>query len=159
MSGPGARFSASVAVMNSASDVRSTMLAAPQLNQRLAGHSMHGPLIHLHRAETLVEVDRADVPVQHRPFQPAAAPLQRRARQVAQQLFAATLAAKLLPHVQILEVDAGLGEERGEVGEEQCEARNLVANPRDHDLCSRALAEQLLAELLFGGLAFVEEAL
>src|SRR5688572_32858150 len=129
MSGPGARFSASVAVMNSASDVRSTMLAAPQLHQRLAGHSVHGPLIHLHGAETLIEVDRAHVPVEHRPFEPAAASLQRRARKVAQQLFTTALAAKLLPHVQIFEVDAGLGEERGEVGEEQREAGNLVANP------------------------------
>src|SRR5687767_1708550 len=125
MSGPGARFSASVAVMNNASEVRSTMLAAPELHQRVAGHSMHGPLIHLHGAETLIEVDRAHVPVEHRPFEPAAAPFQRQARKVAQQLFAAALAAKLLPHVQILEVDAGLGEERGEVGEEQRKAGDL----------------------------------
>ena len=53
---------------------------------------------------------------------------------MAQQLFAAALAAKLLPHVQILEVDPGLCEERREVGEEQREAGDLVADPRDHDL-------------------------
>src|SRR5678815_4995813 len=100
MSGPGARFSASVAVMNSASGARSNMLAASQLRERLAGHAMHGPLVHLYRAETLVEVDRAHVPVEDRPLQPAAVTLQRQPRQVPQQRLAAALAAKLLSDVQ-----------------------------------------------------------
>src|SRR4029453_11865176 len=110
MSGPGARFSASVAVMNSASDVRS-IIAAAEFHERIAGHAMHGPLIHLHRAEALVELYRAHVPIEHRPFQPTAATLQRRARQVTQQSLAATLATKFLPHVQIFQIDPRLAEE------------------------------------------------
>src|SRR5262245_45885766 len=97
MSGPGARFSASVAVMNKASEARSIMGAAAELHERIAAHAMHRPLIHRHRAETLVELDRAHVPVEHRPLQPPAAALQCEAREMPQQGFAAALAAKLLP--------------------------------------------------------------
>src|SRR6185436_20841543 len=100
MSGPGARLSASVAVMNRASDAGSIIGAATELHERVAAQAMHGPLIHRHGAEALVEIDSAHVPVEHRPLQPAAAALQRQAREVPQQRFAATLAAKLLPHVQ-----------------------------------------------------------
>src|SRR5262245_52372930 len=142
MSGPGARLSASVAVMNSASEARSTTLAAPQPGQRLAAYAMHGPLAHRHRAEALVEIDRAHVPVEDRPLQPAAVALDREACEVPQQRFAAALAAKLLPDVQILEIDAGLRQEGREVVEEQGEAGDLLAHPRDHDLGARARTEQ-----------------
>src|SRR4030095_11961977 len=159
MSGPGARFSASVAVMNSASDARSNMLAAPQSGERIAGYAMHCPLVHRHGAEALVEVDRAHVPVEDRPLQPAAAALERGARQMTQQRLAQTLPAKLLPHVEIFEIDPGLRQEGREVGEEQREAGDLGAEPRDHDLAARTRTEQLLAQLFFRRLHFVEELL
>src|SRR4026207_787449 len=108
MSGPGARFSASVAVMNSASDTRSNMVGAPQFGEPVASHAMRGPRAHRQGAETLVEVDRAHIPVEDRPFQPAAIALQRKAREMTQQHLTAALAPKLLPHVQILEIDPGL---------------------------------------------------
>ena len=56
-----------------------------ELHERVAGHAMDGPLVHLDGTETLVEVDRAQVPVEHRPFEPTATALERRARQVPQQ--------------------------------------------------------------------------
>src|SRR5688572_3805414 len=101
MSGPGARLSASVAVMKSASDVAST-IAVRQACQRFAGHAIGRPLVHRHRTEALVEVDRSLIPIQDRPLEPTAAPLHGKAGQVLQQRGAAAMAAKLLAHVQIL---------------------------------------------------------
>src|SRR5262245_40706154 len=129
MSGPGARLSASVAVMNSAREAASIM-GLRQPGQRLAGDAIDRPLVHRHGAELLVDVDRPLLPVEHGPLEAATAALERDAGKVLQEERATPAAAEFLPHVQIFQVHAGLAEEGREVVEEEREPRDLVADAR-----------------------------
>src|SRR5262245_30438523 len=140
MSGPGVRLSARVAVMNSASDVsvniRTSLLlrvgALSERVQRSAADPIERPLIHRHRAERLVEVDRTDIPAEHGPLEATAAALDGDVGEMPQQRLAAAAATKRGSHEQILEVQARLAEKGREVVEEEREARDIGAATGDH---------------------------
>ncbi len=77
-------------------------LCVAELLQSRPGDAIHGPLTHRHRAEALVELDRALIPIEHRPFEPTAVALDRDSRQTTQQLLAVAAATILLTDIQSL---------------------------------------------------------
>src|SRR5256885_17140659 len=81
----------------------------------LAGEPVHGPLRVWFRAEALVKPDRAFVPVEDGPLEPAAIAFDRDPRQSFQQRPPDAGAPVLGLDEQVLEVDPGLGEEGREV--------------------------------------------
>src|SRR5438477_2215808 len=102
--------------------------------ERITGEPVHGPLGVRFGAELLVEADRVDVPVQHRPLEAAAVALHRDLGELDQQRFADALAAVRLRHVEVLEVQPGLGQER----------RVVVKEEREPDRLSVVFGEQRL---------------
>src|SRR5690349_17208479 len=82
-----------------------------QALQRGAGDPVLGPVTHRLGAQTQVEVDGGLVPVEHGPFETAAAARARDSREMAEQCLADAVAAKLRPDEEIFEVEAGLGQE------------------------------------------------
>jgi hypothetical protein len=87
---------------------------------------MDDPLLHLPRAQRLVELQRRLVPVEHGPFQPAAAAIARDARQRPQQRTPDAVTAQGGAHEQILEIQPGPADKRREVEEVQRESGGLT---------------------------------
>src|SRR5580658_6869312 len=93
-------------------------------------------------AKAAVEGDRGLVPVEHRPFEPTAAPSARRLREISEQALAGAEAPGPRPHVQILEVVSRLAEQRREVVEEEREPYGLVLETGEGDLGVGSGAEE-----------------
>src|SRR3954451_13299834 len=91
---------------------RSRATGRRQPLQRAAGEPVGRPLVHALGPEAFVELDRRRVPVEHGPIDPAAAALDREARQRHEQRLAEPAAAELRADEKVFEVDAWLAEER-----------------------------------------------
>src|SRR5207247_2545704 len=77
------------------------------------------------RAEAAVEAEGGLVPIEHGPLHPAPTTRDREPGQMREQQSADALAALILAHVQVLQVESRAAEERGEVREEQREADRI----------------------------------
>src|SRR4051812_49167667 len=119
--------------------------------ERLTREAVHGPLVVRRRAQPLVEADRVLVPVEHRPLEPAAVALDGDLCQLLQEVAADADATVFRLDEQVLEVDAGLGEERREVVKEQREPDRLAVELCDQGLGVGPLAEERVAQLLLVG--------
>src|SRR5579863_1418689 len=86
--------------------------------QPVAGEPVGGPLIHGDRAQLLIEPDGWLIPVEDRPFHPAATTRHRDFGEFDEQCKPRAFSARVRFHVEILEVDARLSPERGIVREE-----------------------------------------
>src|SRR5688500_3123276 len=85
-------------------------LSACETADRVAREAEEAPLSQRPRAEFGVEIDRRLVPVEHGPFDAAAAALVGELGDAAQQGEADATAAVRGEHEQVFEVDAGFGE-------------------------------------------------
>src|SRR6185312_17414417 len=119
--------------------------------ERRARQAENAPLVHRYRAQTAVEPDGGLVPVEDRPLEPRAAPLERGTCEVGEQLPADPPAARLRANEQILQIDSWPSLEGGEIVEEEREAERLPVAASEHDFGIAALAEEGLAEVGFGG--------
>src|ERR1700723_1795522 len=80
--------------------------AGREPGERVARQPLDGPLVHADGADGAVEADGGLVPVEDRPLEPAIAALGAHLRQPRQERLAVAAASLVLPHVQVLEVDA-----------------------------------------------------
>src|SRR5579862_7893222 len=115
------------------------------------------PLIHGDRAQLAIELDRGLVPIQHRPFQPPAAPADGRRSEPRQETAAYTEATSLGAHIEILEIDSGAADEGGEVVEEQREPDGVAVQACEDNFGVRTGTEQRSAQPRFGRLDLVLE--
>src|SRR5690606_2351518 len=97
-------------------------------------------------SERLVETNRGRVPVEHRPLEPSAAPLDGEPRHRLQEGLPVTVAALLGEHEQILQVDAGLAEPGGVGREEEREAHGAALDLTEQALEGGPSLPQLLPE-------------
>src|SRR5260370_37489395 len=84
-----------------------------------AGEAVHGPFGVRPGPQPFVEADRVEVPVEHRPLEPAALALDRQARELLEERASDAPTAMLRSHEEVLEVDPGLRQERREVVKEE----------------------------------------
>src|SRR5215212_3342160 len=96
---------------------------------------------------------------QELPFKPPAPTLLRQPRQVSQQGVSYPPATKLWLHVEILKVDSGPPQKRGEAVEEQRKARRGAFATRDEHLGTSPLPKERLAEQTLGGNNLMRETL
>src|ERR1700674_3760057 len=94
-------------------------LFSAKRGERFARQTVDGPLGVGPCTEALVETDRVAVPVEHRPFEPAAVALDRQARQLFEKRAPDTPAAMLRHYEQVFQVNPGLRQEGREVVKEE----------------------------------------
>src|SRR5262249_6809504 len=114
------------------------------------GHAHQLPLGHELRAERLVEADRGLVPVEHAPLQAPAAAFDRELREASEQRLADAVPALGRLDEEILEIEAGLAEERRESREEEREADRASVARRDERFARAARAEEGLVQQRLG---------
>jgi len=110
-------------------------------------------------AHALIELDRALVPVEHRPFHPRTATLQGEPRQVPEQRFADALATVFGAHEQVLEIQARAAHEGRVVVEKEGEPHRLLAEAGKHALGDGFLTEERLSYQRRGRHDFVQKLL
>src|SRR5437667_8390644 len=118
--------------------------------ERITGQPVHRPLGVRFGAELLVEADRVDVPVEHRPLHAAAVALHGDLREVDEQRSAESLAAVGLEHIEVLEVEPGLGEESRVVVKEEREPDRRAVLFGEQCLCIWTRSEHADAQLVLG---------
>src|SRR5687767_7724442 len=130
-----------------------------QCLQRRPGQPLHRPVAHRNSAQAAVEVERRRVPVEDRPLEAAAAALEREPREERHQRLAVAPAAVRRPDEEILQVQARLAEEGGEIVEEERKAGAAFPLVRQHHLGDVPPGEQILPQALFAGADLVRELL
>src|SRR5689334_23039606 len=103
------------------------MAALSERGERRTRHAADAPLGHHRGTRALVEADRVHVPVEHAPFEAPVAALDREAAEPLEQRAADAARAPRRLDVQVLEIEAGLGEEGREIGEEEREGDDRAA--------------------------------
>src|SRR4029079_18328139 len=96
-------------------------------------------------------VDRELVPVEHRPFEPAAVSLDREACKCRKERESNSLAARFGCDEQILEIDPPLCEKCRVVVEEERKAQGFAFDTRDYHFRGRVFGEECSAKFFFGG--------
>src|SRR6202521_4376114 len=86
-------------------------LFSAKRGERFAGEAVDGPFGVRPRPQALVETDRFAVPVEHRPFEPAALALDRQPSQLLEERAPDTAAAMLRRHEQVFQVNPRLAQE------------------------------------------------
>jgi len=112
-----------------------------------------------HRAHALVELDRALVPIEHRPFHAGTAALDGEPRQVPEQRFTDPVPAVLGTHEQVFEIESRASLERRVVVEEQREPDRASVHAGQHALRHGFRAEQGLVHQRLGRHHFVQQLL
>src|SRR6266568_6548051 len=95
----------------------SYLFGVRELPDLLAGQSKYCPLVHRLCAKGAIEFDRRLVPIEHRPFHPAAAPITCDLRQLDKQRATVAFAALLRLNEQIFEIKSRPSEPRGKIVE------------------------------------------
>src|SRR2546427_6308159 len=90
----------------------------------------YGPFLHRFCAQSAIKLDRRFVPIEHSPFHPAAAALQRNLGKIDKQCAAITFSASLWLDEQVFEIKARSREPRGKVVKENCEANRRFSLKR-----------------------------
>ena len=88
-----------------------------KVNEGLPGHPLHRPLIHWYCANGGVDGKGVSVPVKDPPLEASVALIDADLRHCCEQALAESAAAKLRPHVEVLQVQPMHPEPRGEVKE------------------------------------------
>ena len=96
----------------------------------IARQSEHGPFLHRLCPERAIKLDRRFIPIEHSPFHPAAAALQRNLGKIDKQCAAITFSASLWLDEQVFEIKARSPEPRGKVVKENCEANRRFSLKR-----------------------------
>ena len=109
--------------------VRTSSAGKSQCLECGAGQAADSPVIEHGGPHPPVETDGRRVPVEHRPFETAAVPLDRHARHRRQQQPADAAAPRDRHHEEVFEVDPALREKRRVVVEEEREADRLLVLP------------------------------
>src|SRR5258708_7367121 len=99
------------------------------LRQCRTCESEHTPVVELHRAEAAVKAFGGFVPVEHRPFQAAAAPGVGDLGEMEQQSLAGAVSAEFGFHEQVFQIKAGSGEEGGIIEKIKREAGGAAPPP------------------------------
>ena len=107
------------------------------------------------RADGFIETDGGRIPVEHAPFEAAAAGLACDGREVAQHQLARAAAACFRRHVQVFEIQAFFAEPRGVRKEVDAKADGLAVHFADERGCCRCVGEQACFDVCDGGDDFV----
>src|SRR5688572_24490059 len=83
-----------------------------QMLQRLVGDAINRPVIHGLSSQCLIEADRWLIPIQNRPFKPAAAALKRQLRKSPQQSRSESMAPRRRTYIKIFQINAGFRQKR-----------------------------------------------
>jgi hypothetical protein len=101
--------------------------------QRRSGDTGYPPVGQDGRAQRLVEGDGGFVPVEDRPFEPAATALHRKFRQVYQHRPAIAVAPEFGPDEQVFEIKSGAAKKSGEIMEKQGETHGFAGFAADQN--------------------------
>src|SRR5256885_2785159 len=118
--------------------------------ERITGQPESRPFVQQLGANLLVERDGELVPVEHRPVDAAAIPIDRNARELAQKSESNSVFPEGRLHEEIFEIDPTLAEPGGVVVKVKREPGGLVPEVRDQDLGGWAVAEKCFGEVLLG---------
>src|SRR5262245_7209527 len=129
--------------------IRSSLALRGEAPQSLTGKSANTPIRKKIRTERTIKIDGWPVPVEHRPFEPAAFARHCELSKVTDQGLAITMPARLGNDEQVFEIQAAARKERREVVEKQRESDCTLAFPTNDRLDDRIRAEQLLLQLSF----------
>src|SRR5881394_1015632 len=132
------------------SNRRTLALVVRDTRERIAGEAESRPFVHQLGANLLVERDGEIVPVEHRPVDAAAIPIDRNARELAQKSESNSVFPEVRLHEEIFEIDPALAEPGGVVVKVKREPGGLVPEVRDQDLRGWAVTEKCFGEVLLG---------
>src|SRR6185437_14560804 len=105
------------------------------------------------RTERPVKPDRLFVPVEHRPFEPAAAPLHREAGKVDQKGAAVAPATEVGLDEQVLQVEPAPPQECREIVKKKGKRHRIRAVPAKNNLSGRSSAKECRVEIGLRGYA------
>src|SRR5579862_149674 len=107
---------------------------------------IHRPLIHRHRPQRLIKLNRRLVPIQHRPLHPPAPAFLRYLDHVNQQRFSKAFPAMLDIDKQILKINPRLAHKRRKIMKEKRKSHRLVIGKRQQHFRIRPRSKQRLAQ-------------
>ena len=127
---------------------RPSLAPVPLASERAPAIAADAPIGHHRRAHPPIEADRAFVPVEHAPFEAAAAARGGQPREVLEQGLADAAAALVGLDEEVFEVEPRPREEGREVGEEERERDHPAGALGDQRLGDRPRPEQVRRERL-----------
>jgi hypothetical protein len=127
--------------------------------QTLAGEPIDSPFRHRFSLKRLIKADCWFVPIEHGPFDAAAALLNGKASELNQKRFAVSLAAVRRPDKKVFEIDSGPAQKSRVRIEIESEANHFSGIVCQQHLGERPGPEQMLAETTFLDHHFVAQAL